>query len=157
MRVISTNAILDCTRFAQPSNVKRARSKSVVAVMGAIRHQRIREVVAAIPYGSVASYGEVAERAGVPRGARQVGRVLRETPDDVVLPWYRVLRADGRIAFPPGSHAFREQSRRLRAESVKVVKGRVEMARHGWRHDLDAELWGFDETRKPTHNRNARR
>ena len=45
-----------------------------------------------------------------------MGKVLRET--DKVLPWHRVLRSDGRIAMPEGSHGWREQSQRLRAEGV---------------------------------------
>lgn len=128
-------------------------SQSVTPEPASTRQQRIRDVVAAIPPGSVASYGEVAERAGVPRGARLVGRALRETPEGIALPWHRVLRADGRIAFSPGSRAFREQARRLRAEGVKVLRGRADMARHGWRRDLDAELWGFGETPTETRSR----
>jgi methylated-DNA-protein-cysteine methyltransferase-like protein len=99
---------------------------------------RILAAVRAIPAGRVASYGEVARRAGLPRRARLVARVLsnNEDPD---LPWHRVLRADGRIAFPPGSRGFREQGRRLRAEGVKVEKGKVKLAAPD---NLDALLWG---------------
>lgn len=99
-------------------------------------------MIAAIPRGCVSSYGEVADRAGLPRRARLVARVLRETPDDMELPWFRVLRSDGRIAFPPGSRGFREQARRLAAEGVPVRGGRVDLARHGWERDLDGLLWG---------------
>lgn len=99
-------------------------------------------MIAAIPRGRVCSYGEVADRAGLPRRARLVARVLRETPDEVELPWFRVLRADGRIAFPPGSRGFREQVRRLAAEGVLVRGGRVDLARYGWERDLDGLLWG---------------
>ena len=66
-------------------------------------HSAIRRVIRSIPPGCVASYGEVAERAGLPRRARLVARVLREAPPSAGLPWYRVLRANGRIAFPAGS------------------------------------------------------
>lgn len=99
-------------------------------------------MIAAIPQGRVSSYGEVADRAGLKGRARLVARVLRETPDDVELPWFRVLRSDGRIAFPPGSRGFREQARRLAAEGVLVRDGRVDLARHGWERDLDGMLWG---------------
>jgi methylated-DNA-protein-cysteine methyltransferase related protein len=105
-------------------------------------HEAIRRMIAAIPRGRVGSYGEVAARAGLPRRARLVARVLRETPDDAGLPWFRVLRADGRIAFPPGSRGFREQARRLAAEGVLVRGGRVDLARYGWERDLDDLLWG---------------
>lgn len=70
--------------------------------------------------------------------ARLVARVLSESEDDG-LPWHRVLRASGQIAFPEGSAMFLEQSRRLRAEGVAVVAGRVKMPKRGL--DLDALLW----------------
>lgn len=115
-------------------------------------HEAIRIKIAAIPRGRVSSYGEIAERAGLPRRARLVARVLRETPDGVDLPWFRVLRADGRIAFPPGSRGFREQVRRLAAEGVLVRGARVDLERYGWERDLDGLLWGpaaFVATAKP--------
>lgn len=105
-------------------------------------HAAIQRTIAAIPHGRVASYGEIAVRAGLPRRARLVGRVLRQTPADLALPWHRVLRADGRVAFPPGSRAFREQVRRLAAEGVPSRNGRVDLAAHGWERDLDGLLWG---------------
>jgi methylated-DNA-protein-cysteine methyltransferase-like protein len=110
-------------------------------------HAAIRRVVAAIPRGRVASYGEVASRAGLPRQARLVGRVLREAPPGDALPWFRVLRADGHLAFPPGSPPFREQVRLLAAEGVRVQRGRVDLGRHGWERerDMDQLLWGPGE------------
>ncbi len=105
-------------------------------------HAAIRRVVAAVPPGCVASYGEIAARAGLPRRARLVGRVLAEAPDALGLPWFRVLRADGHLAFRPGSADFREQVRRLEAEGVEVRKGRVDRSRYGWSQDLDRTLWG---------------
>lgn len=80
--------------------------------------ERVREVILAIPPGSVLSYGEVAARAGVP-SARQVGRLLAEDGQD--LPWHRVLRANGR----PTPHLAAEQLARLRAEGVTIRDGRV--------------------------------
>jgi methylated-DNA-protein-cysteine methyltransferase-like protein len=108
----------------------------------------ILRVIRAIPRGCVASYGEIAERAGLPRRARLVGRVLRESPDGAGLPWYRVLRSDGRIAFPPGTRGFREQVRRLAAEGVLVVGCRVDIALHGWDRNLDAVLWAPPPARR---------
>ena len=101
--------------------------------------ERILAAVRAIPRGQVAGYGEVAKRAGLPGRARLAARVL-STNTDRTLPWHRVLRSDGRIAFPEGSQGFREQSRRLRGEGVDVRNGRIRMARREL--DLDAEVWG---------------
>ncbi|HJT98303.1 MAG TPA: MGMT family protein [Rhodanobacteraceae bacterium] len=103
-------------------------------------HAGIVRVIRSIPRGVVASYGEIATRAGLPGRARLVGRVLGEFTGDSV-PWFRVLRSDGRIAFPPGSLSFRRQVRHLAAEGVLVVRGRVDLARHGWDRNLDAALW----------------
>jgi methylated-DNA-protein-cysteine methyltransferase related protein len=104
-------------------------------------HAAIVRAIAAIPRGRVASYGEIATRAGLPRRARLVGRVLREAGPAAKLPWQRVLRSDGRIAFPPGSRGFREQRQRLLSEGVVVLKGKVDIRRFGWQRDLDAEVW----------------
>ncbi|GGK07429.1 MGMT family protein [Luteimonas terricola] len=100
---------------------------------------RILAAVRAIPRGEVAGYGEVARRAGLPGRARWVARLLAVS-DDPGLPWHRVLRSDGRIAFPAGSDAWEEQARRLRADGVEVVGGRVRIARA--ERSLDAEVWG---------------
>ncbi len=101
---------------------------------------RIVRVIRAIARGTVTSYGEIATRAGMPGRARLVGHVLGTTAADG-LPWFRVLRSDGRIAFPPGSRGYREQVRHLAAEGVLVVRGRVDTVAHGWDRDLDAVLW----------------
>jgi methylated-DNA-protein-cysteine methyltransferase-like protein len=113
----------------------------VAASVGDDQYRRIYAAVAAIPRGRVASYGQVAASAGLPRGARLVGRALSQCPGR--LPWHRVIGASGRISFPAGSASFAEQVRRLVAEGVTVHAGRV-AARHfaGRRDDLDALLWG---------------
>ena len=100
--------------------------------------ERILAAIRAVPRGQVAGYGHIAQRAGLPGRARMVARVLSEN-GDAKLPWHRILRSDGRIAFPEGSKGYREQSQRLRAEGVVVEKGRVRMPAR--ERDLDAELW----------------
>jgi len=107
------------------------------------RYQRIYAAIAAIPPGRVASYGQIAARAGLPGRARLVGAALRDTPDGLELPWFRVLHANGTIALPRGSRGFREQSRRLRAEGVDVRDGRVPMRAFGLDANLDRALWGI--------------
>jgi methylated-DNA-protein-cysteine methyltransferase-like protein len=106
-------------------------------------HARVYEAIAAIPRGRVASYGAIAARAGLPGRARLVGKLLGETPEGMDLPWYRVLRASGHVALPPGSRGFREQCRLLRAEGIEVVNGRVPLSRFGLDADLDRALWGM--------------
>ena len=115
----------------------------------------ILRTIRAIPEGCVASYGELATRAGLPGRARLVGRILAEMTDEK-LPWHRVLRSDGRIAFPPGSRAFREQVRRLAGEGIVVVRGRVDLSRHGWDRNLDAALWAPPPVKKSISPRRKR-
>jgi methylated-DNA-protein-cysteine methyltransferase-like protein len=50
---------------------------------------------------------------------------LRVAPEELNLPWHRVVGAGGRIVFPQSSHEYKEQARRLRAEGVLVRNGRV--------------------------------
>ena len=104
-------------------------------------HRLIRQIIARIPRGRVTSYGEIALRAGLPRRARLVGCVLREAGEQARLPWHRVVRADGRLAFVPRSKAFVEQKRRLAAEGVPLLGARVDLSCFGWQRNLDAELW----------------
>ena len=103
---------------------------------------RILAVIRAIPRGQVAGYGEVARRAGLPGRARMVARLLSHN-DDPRLPWHRVLRSDGRIAFPPDSPQFAEQGQRLRAEGVQVEGGRVRGVRAA--ATLDEQIWGVSD------------
>ena len=102
-------------------------------------HGRILAAIRAIPAGEVAGYGEVARRAGLPGRARLVARLLGQN-GDAGLPWHRVLRSDGRIAFPEGSKGFREQAQRLRAEGVRVEGGRVKGQRAA--ATLDEQMGG---------------
>ena len=85
----------------------------------------VRRVIGDLRAGEVISYGEVAAEAGYPGAARAVGNLLRLGLADV--PWWRVVRADGRIVAPSAT----DQIRRLRQEGVVVVDGRVRRGRAG--------------------------
>ena len=100
---------------------------------------KILAAIRAIPRGEVAGYGEIARRAGLPGRARMVARLLSGNSDRK-LPWHRVLRSDGRIAFPEGSRGWREQTQRLRAEGVLVENGRVRGRRVA--ATVDEQVWG---------------
>lgn len=105
------------------------------------RMRRIWETIADIPPGRVANYGQVAEIAGIPRGARQVGYALRHAPTAMKLPWHRVVQSSGASAFDTGSRSYRLQRDRLADEGVKMCNGRVDMRRFRWVPDLDELLW----------------
>ena len=109
------------------------------AVSPSSNAERILAAIHAVPAGHVAGYGVIAHRAGLPGRARLVARVLGEHHDPD-LPWHRILRSDGRIAFPKDSPGYLEQCQRLRAEGVDVRDGRVRMPKP--EETLDAVLWG---------------
>jgi methylated-DNA-protein-cysteine methyltransferase related protein len=82
--------------------------------------ERVRELVASIPRGRVATYGDIAAAAGLST-PRTVGWIMRT--DSADLPWHRVLGAAGR----PAAHLADKQLRLLTAEGVQVRDGRVDL------------------------------
>ncbi len=81
-------------------------------------NHRIWQVVALIPYGQVATYGDIARHAGIPGAARRVGNALRRLPTQTRIPWHRVINASGRISLPEDSAGYYTQRERLEAEGV---------------------------------------
>src|SRR5215475_15050609 len=106
--------------------VKERKSKKAFAVdrAGKLR-LRIEEKIRSVPRGKVSTYGAIARAAGLPRGARQVARVLVRSYG---LPWQRILGSGGEIKCP-GEYAM-EQRFRLEAEGVKFRGRRVDMKAH---------------------------
>ena len=105
------------------------------------RRQRILATVGEVPEGFVASYGQIAELAGMPRGARQVGWALRSLRDNEDVPWHRIVTASGRLAFAVGNANWRRQRGLLAAEGVALSNERVDMRSCRWQPDLDELLW----------------
>jgi methylated-DNA-protein-cysteine methyltransferase related protein len=100
---------------------------------GARSHAAIFAVVRRIPRGRVATYGQVASEAGLPRHARLVGYALaRAGPRG--LPWHRVVNARGEISQRSDPGGEDVQRARLEAEGVAFdAAGRVDLARYAWR------------------------
>ncbi len=97
-------------------------------------YQRIYAVVRRIPHGRVATYGQVAALAGLPRQPRLVGYAMHALPNGTALPWHRVINAQGRVSPRSGDGgAGVTQRLRLEAEGVRFdPAGRVSLARQGW-------------------------
>jgi len=93
-----------------------------------------------IPRGRVTSYSAVAALVGKPRAARAVGSALRALPDDVEIPWWRVVNGRGTIS-PGGSiHRDRLQRALLDEERSEFDRaGRIDLARYGWRISKDVD------------------
>ncbi|KGD79067.1 MGMT family protein [Pantoea vagans] len=93
--------------------------------------QRIWQIVAAIPYGHVATYGDVARLAGSPRAARQVGGVLSRLPEGTTLPWHRVVNRHGTISLQ-GDSLLRQRDA-LEAEGIEVSdEGQLDLETYRW-------------------------
>lgn len=94
--------------------------------------ERIVQVVFHIPPGRVATYGQVAQLAGLGQAARLVGSTLKNLPDDSRLPWHRVVNAAGRISLPADVGGL-AQRQRLEQEGIAVINGKIDLRVYGWR------------------------
>lgn len=95
-------------------------------------YQRIWKVISEIPYGKVATYGQIARLAGLGRRARLVGYALHSSPEHLHLPWHRVINSQGRISFPPDGENYRRQKDRLAREQIVLINGRVDLKVYRW-------------------------
>jgi len=75
--------------------------------------EAICEVIRRIPRGWVATYGQVAAMAGMPRRARLVGRVLQRLDPAIKIPWHRVVNAKGEISYSLSRNGGDALQRRL--------------------------------------------
>ena len=97
------------------------------------RYERIWNLVRRIPRGRVATYGQVAALAGIPRGARQVGYALHALPGNTSVPWHRVVNVRGTISLRSNGAPI-TQLLRLEREGVRFDSGgRTDLARFQWR------------------------
>lgn len=94
--------------------------------------EKIYEVVKQIPYGQVATYGQIAALAGNKRWARVVGYALHVNPDPDNIPCYRVVNKDGRVSDAFAFGGGNRQVELLQAEGVAFIGDCVDMARYQW-------------------------
>ena len=100
----------------------------------------VYELVSAIPSGSVTSYGMVAAFLGRPHAPRAVGGALSALPEDLDVPWWRVISSSGRISTSPIHHTAQVQRALLEDEGVRFTEtGRIDWDRYEWNPD-DADL-----------------
>jgi methylated-DNA-protein-cysteine methyltransferase-like protein len=111
---------------------------------GHLQYAKIWRTVQLIPLGKVASYGQIADLAGIPGRARLVGKSLGFVPKDMEVPWHRVLRTHGQLAFPRGSEESQKQTGLLQQEDVAVFNNRVKLSIFQWQPDLAEMLWKLE-------------
>jgi methylated-DNA-protein-cysteine methyltransferase related protein len=98
-----------------------------------IRFDAIYDVVMQIPRGRVATYGQIAELAGIPRQPRRVGYALSALPTNSGVPWHRVINAKGEISLRSGGCRDPVQRRLLKQEGVIFDRsGRISLDRFRW-------------------------
>jgi methylated-DNA-protein-cysteine methyltransferase-like protein len=108
------------------------------------QYTKIWRIVQLIPLGKVASYGQIADLAGLLGRARLVGKSLGYVPKDMNVPWHRVLRSNEQIAFPTGSEQSQIQTGLLQQEEVAVFNNRVKFSLYQWQPHLAEMLWKLE-------------
>lgn len=90
-------------------------------------------IIQLIPKGKVATYGQIAKLAGLPKHARHVGFALKNMADNSVVPWHRVINSQGKISLSK-EDGFGEniQAIKLQSEGVVVIDGRVNLKLYQW-------------------------
>ena len=78
------------------------------------------EILLGIPFGRTMTYGEIAARAGIPKGARAVGQANHCNPIPVLIPCHRVVAAGGMLGGYGGGAALR--IRLLELEGVRGLR-----------------------------------
>ncbi len=97
-------------------------------------YDRIYAVVRRIPRGRVATYGQVAELAGLGGHARQVGYALHSMATDRPVPWQRVINSRGEVSLRKEPGSDRLQRDWLEREGVVFnAAGRIDLARYRWK------------------------
>jgi methylated-DNA-protein-cysteine methyltransferase related protein len=94
--------------------------------------ETIWQIVAAIPAGNVATYGQIASLAGFPGHARYVGTTLKNLPHDTRLPWHRVVNGKGQLSFPADSQPWHKQKSRLEAEGIVFIGNGFSLKQFQW-------------------------
>ena len=94
--------------------------------------QAVYDLLLTVPHGRVVTYGRLAELLGNKRLARVVGNVLHANPDGDKYPCYKVVSSMGELRRAYAFGGMDEQKRRLEAEGIAVVNGKVDLKKYGW-------------------------
>jgi methylated-DNA-protein-cysteine methyltransferase-like protein len=102
-------------------------------------YEKIYEIVRQIPYGKVATYGQVAELASLPGRARLVGYALFRVAPEAEIPWHRVINAKGEISESPVRYGSDHLQRSLlEAEGIQFdAKGRISLRIYLWKATIN--------------------
>lgn len=93
---------------------------------------KIYDVVKQIPYGKVATYGQIAALAGNKRWARVVGYALHVNPDPDNIPCFRVVDRNGNVSKAFAFGGENRQIELLEKEGIGFRYGHVDMGKYQW-------------------------
>lgn len=124
----------DATPGARAASQEPMPSEAPLPAQALSFDQRVYALVALIPAGRLATYGQIAELLGAYGAARQVGWALRRLPLPSTVPWQRVVNAQGRISMDPSRQGSDWIQRELLlGEGIAVAAdGRLPLAAHRW-------------------------
>ena len=98
------------------------------------RWERIYAAARRVPRGRVATYGQIAELAGLEGHARQVGYALHALPSSSGVPWHRIVNARGEVSARSSGDSHELQRHLLEAEGVVFdSRGRIDLERFRWK------------------------
>ena len=95
--------------------------------------EKIYEAVKLIPYGKVATYGQIATMCGNPYYARAVGNALHRNPNPSDIPCYRVVNSKGELTKSFAFGGMNAQAELLRLEDIEIIDGKVDLQKYQWR------------------------
>ncbi len=97
---------------------------------------KIYEIVKQIPFGQVATYGQIASLVGNKKYARVVGYALHQNPNPDEIPCFRVVNRFGQVSKAFAFGGENQQIGLLEQEGIQIVEGRVDLETYGWKRDL---------------------
>lgn len=97
--------------------------------------EKLYNLLTRIPKGRVVTYGQLARMLGNKFWAQSVGNALHTNPDGEKYPCYKVVNSKGKLSTAYAFGGLDEQRRRLEAEEIVVVEGKVDLKRYG------CEVW----------------
>lgn len=101
--------------------------------MRATHFQEFLQVISLIPYGKVATYGQIAKLSGLPRHSRHVGFVLKNLDPQSDIPWHRVINSQGKISLnKENDKGHNIQAMKLQEEGIVVLNGKVNLKQFQW-------------------------
>ncbi len=108
--------------------------------------EKVWLLVAKVPKGKVVTYGQLAYLLDSPGAARTVGWAMHSTPENLDIPWHRVINSKGRISLDCGEHDPNLQRVLLEQDGVVFdERGYVDLGTYQWHPDMDEIDWALHQ------------